>query len=166
MANAQIVHGFRHTLADLAFRSRAAFQREGDLARRIHVEELRPRVLEHAPDRERDLPAVHLRAVAPVDHHTAGKRSGKERRRKSVGEPCQRRLAASRRAAHEHARALRYRKVNMRHTGGPLRHGPRVGKRHVGKFDHATILRTIADARTATATVTAAASAAPNSICR
>ena len=134
----QLADGIVRALAYALLGPRHALQRKRHLARGIHVEELRARVLEHRAHACGHLPAFEVGHVAPVHQHASLERPREERGRQPVRQPRHRGLAAAGRAAHEHAPARLHAQVDAAHPLGRARAFRRraVREAHIVKLDH------------------------------
>ena len=143
----QRICGLSHAALQLRLRDGFVFHPEGDLAVGIHIEKLRPGILEHAAHLFRD--AVHGQAgkVFAIQQYLAAQFAGKELRDQAVDEPRQRGLAAAAAAAEQDALPVRDGETDI-FQAALCAVG--IGEGHVPEFDHApTAFHAISAARNA-----------------
>ena len=138
---------FHHTPFHPLLRHSLVFHAERNLAVGVHIEELRPGILEYTADLFGD--AVHgkLGEVFAVKQHFAAQFPREELRNQTIDQPGQGGFPAAAPSAQQDALPIGYRQTDVFQ---PTIRTVRVGKRHILKFDHTpTAFHTISAARNA-----------------
>ena len=129
----QVVSGLLHPLRQLHGRSGLVFNPKGDFAVRVHIEKLRPGVLEHRADFSGDLVHGQLADLLSIHQYAARQFSRIELWDQAVDQPCDGGLAASAPAAEQDALSIRNRQIDVVQAVMLL---ALVGKRHMLQFNH------------------------------
>ena len=125
--------GLLHPRTQLFLGQRLVLQAESDLAVRVHVEKLRPRILEHTAYFLRNAIQRQLQQGLPVQLHVPGQLPGEELGDEPVEEPGEGGLPTAAAAAEEDALSVRDGQVDVFQ---PAVRAVRVGKGHVVKAYH------------------------------
>ena len=131
--DAQLLRCPRHPGAELRWGPGLALQAEGDLAVGVHVEKLRPGILEDAAHLLRDPVEGEFRQILPVQQHPARQLPGEELGDEAVDKAGEGGLAAAAAAAEQDALPVRDGEAHLMEPTVPAL---RIGEGNLLKLDH------------------------------